>query len=88
MANNKSQIKRIRQDHKRHERNKSVRSEVKTRSKAALAAAGTDEAEALLQQAITTIDKAASKGVLHKNTAARRKSRLTRAMARAEAEVD
>ena len=76
MANIKSQIKRNRQNEKRRLRNRSVRSELRTHQKAAEAAAGTgDEAEAL-QVAIKKIDKAASKGVLHKNTAARRKSRL------------
>ncbi|MGI9612648.1 MAG: 30S ribosomal protein S20, partial [Acidimicrobiales bacterium] len=76
VANIKSQIKRNRQNEKRRLRNRSVRSELRTQQKAAEAAAGTDgEAEAL-QIAIKKIDKAASKGVLHKNTAARRKSRL------------
>jgi small subunit ribosomal protein S20 len=81
VANIKSQIKRIRQNNKRQERNKQVRSEVKTRVKTALA----DPADtAALTIAIKRIDKAAAKGVIHKNTAARRKSRLAKAMARAE----
>ena len=76
MANIKSQIKRNRQNEKRRLRNRAVRSEVRTLQRGAEEAAGTDgEAEAL-RQAIKRIDKAAAKGVLHKNTAARRKSRL------------
>ena len=77
MANIKSQIKRNRQNEKRRLRNRAVRSELRTREKAAIAAAGTDgEAEAL-RQTIKRIDKAASAGVIHKNTAARKKSRLS-----------
>jgi len=77
VANIKSQIKRNRQNEKRRLRNKAVRSELRTREKAAMAAAGGDgEAEAL-RLTIKRIDKAAAKGVIHKNTAARKKSRLT-----------
>ena len=77
MANIKSQIKRNKQNEKARERNKAVRSEIKTRTKHAEAAveAGED-AEALTREAVKRIDQAAAKGVLHKNTAARRKSRL------------
>ncbi len=81
MANIKSQIKRNRQTVKRSERNKAIRSELKTRTKAALTAAESGDAaaaSAALQLAQKRIDSAASKGVLHKNTAARRKARLTR----------
>ena len=78
MANIKSQIKRNRQNTKRAERNKSVRSELKTRTKAAVAAieAGDDDAAAKTRAAVKRIDSAAAKGVIHKNAAARRKSRL------------
>ncbi|MBT8241167.1 MAG: 30S ribosomal protein S20, partial [Acidimicrobiia bacterium] len=55
---------------------RAVRAELKTREKAAEAAAGSDQQEDLLRIAIKRIDKAEQKGVLHKNTAARRKSRL------------
>lgn len=77
MANIKSQMKRNRQNEVRRQRNKGVRSEMRTRSKAAIAAAesGEDSTEAL-RMAIKRIDKAAQKGVIHKNTAARKKSRL------------
>ncbi len=80
MANIKSQIKRNRQNEKRRLRNRTVRSEVSTRAKAALAAVDGDEAASAeaLRTAVKRIDKAASKGVLHRNTAARRKSRLMR----------
>ncbi|HET6954180.1 MAG TPA: 30S ribosomal protein S20 [Acidimicrobiales bacterium] len=78
MANIKSQIKRNRQNLVRQERNKAVRSELKTRTKAAVAAAetGADDAEERLRLAVKRIDMAAARGVIHKNQAARRKSRL------------
>ena len=78
MANIKSQIKRNRQNEKRRLRNRQVRSEMSTRIKAAVAAAdeNTDDVDELVEAAIKRIDKAAQKGVLHKNTAARKKSRL------------
>ena len=76
MANIKSQKKRILTDAKRAERNKSVRAEVKTRVKAAQAAAGTDGGTDALRLAIKRIEKAAQKGVMHKNEANRKKSRL------------
>jgi small subunit ribosomal protein S20 len=71
MANIRSQIKRNRQNEKRRVRNKAVRSELRTRVKAAEAGG-----EAEVQAAMKTIDKAAAKGVIHKNEASRRKSRL------------
>ena len=80
MANIKSQIKRNRQTLKRTERNKAVRSELKTRTKRAVTAveAGADDAEALTRAAQKRIDSAAAKGVIHKNAAARRASRLAK----------
>ena len=80
MANIKSQIKRNRQTIKRTERNKAVRSELKTRTKSATTAAaeGADNAEELAREAQKRIDMAARKGVIHKNAAARRKSRLAK----------
>ena len=81
MANIQSQIKRNRQNEKRHERNTAIRSELKTRSRNAIAAAETGDAvqaEELLRVAQQRFDVAVSKGVLTKNTAGRRKSRLTR----------
>ncbi|MDD9371984.1 MAG: 30S ribosomal protein S20 [Acidimicrobiales bacterium] len=78
MANIKSQIKRNKQNLVRHERNKAVRSELKSRTKSAVTAAesGADDSAERLRLAIKRIDKAAAKGVIHKNAAARRKSRL------------
>ena len=77
MANIKSQIKRNRQNERRRLRNKAVRTELKTRTRNAMEAAesGEDLAEAAAA-AMKRIDKAADQGVLHPNTAARRKSRL------------
>jgi small subunit ribosomal protein S20 len=89
MANIKSQIKRNRQNEVRRERNKSVRSELRTRTKGALAAieTGAEDTEAKLKAAVRRIDKAAAKGIIHANQAARRKSRLMRhAGAASEAE--
>ena len=80
MANIKSQKKRILTNAKRQERNKAVRAEVKTRVKAATAAAGTDDAAEATRIAVKRIDKAAQKGVMHKNAAARKKSRLMKQM--------
>jgi small subunit ribosomal protein S20 len=83
VANIKSQIKRDRQNKIRYERNKAVRSEVKTRSKGALRAAEYGEEDALerLRMAVKRIDKAAAKGIIHPNQAARRKGRLMKHVA-------
>ena len=81
MANIKSQKKRNRQTIVRHERNKSIRSELKTRVRNAVEAAEAGDregAEAALVLAQKRIDTAATKGVIHANTAARRKSRLVK----------
>jgi small subunit ribosomal protein S20 len=89
VANIKSQIKRNRQNEKRRLRNKSVRAEVRTRSKSAVAAAeaGSEDSVELLRLAVKRIDKAAAQGVIHKNTAANHKSRLVRRVAAIEAEA-
>lgn len=76
MANIKSQKKRNITNEKARVANKAVRSELKTRTKAAVTAAGTDGAPDALKAAVKKLDKAATKGVIHKNAAARRKSRL------------
>jgi small subunit ribosomal protein S20 len=88
MANIKSQIKRNRTNEAARERNKAVRSEVKTRVKHAERAAteGAEDAAELTKQAIRSIDRAARKGVFHRNAAARRKSRLMRQLADTPAE--
>jgi small subunit ribosomal protein S20 len=83
VANIKSQIKRNRQNEKRRVRNKGVRSEVRTRTKTAVDAAvsGAEHQDEALRLAMKRIDKAASHGVIHKNQAANRKSRLMRRVA-------
>lgn len=80
MANIKSAIKRNRQNEKRRQRNQAVSSQMKTFTKRALAAAGTDEEAESMRIAVKHIDKAASKGIIHKNAAARKKSRLAAAV--------
>ena len=89
MANIASQIKRNRQNERRRLRNKSVRSELRTRTKNAVLAAEQDAEERVdaLRQAVKRIDKAAAKGVIHKNQAANRKSRLMRRIAAIESEL-
>jgi small subunit ribosomal protein S20 len=84
VANIKSQIKRNRQNEVRRVRNKAVRSALKTSAKKVEGAVtdGDAAAESLVRAASRDLDKAASKGVLHKRAAARKKSRLARAAAR------
>ena len=81
MANIKSQIKRNKQNIVDRDRNKAVKSELRTRTKNAVAAVGTENEETALRAAIKRIDKAASKGVIHKNQAANKKSGLMRRIA-------
>ena len=80
MANIRSQIKRNRQNERRRLRNKSVRSEIRTRTKTAVTAStpGPRTPPSALRAAVRRIDKAAAQGVIHKNQAANRKSRLMR----------
>jgi len=77
VANIKSQKKRNITNAKAHERNKSVRSELKRRIKTATQSGEDDDVRA----AIKRIDSAVSKGVIHKNAAARKKSRLMKKVA-------
>ncbi|THG28758.1 30S ribosomal protein S20 [Naasia lichenicola] len=84
MANIKSQIKRIGTNEKAHERNKAVKSQLKTAIRAtrtAVAAGDKDKAVTALSTASKRLDKAASKGVIHKNQAANRKSALAKSVA-------
>lgn len=76
MANIKSQKKRILTNAKAAERNKAVRSELKSRTKAAVNTIGEEGNDEQVTAAIKKIDMAAQKGVIHKNAAARQKSRL------------
>jgi small subunit ribosomal protein S20 len=81
VANIKSQIKRNRQNEAAHERNKSVRSALKTavrRFHEAVAAGDIEKAKALATEAGRKLDKAATKGVIHKNQAANRKSAVAK----------
>jgi small subunit ribosomal protein S20 len=89
VANIKSQIKRNRQNEKRRIANKTVRSELRTRTKSAVSAAetGAENAAEAERLAYKRIDKAAQKGVIHKNAAARRKSRLAKRLAAASADA-
>jgi|GEM_PF-365379 len=84
VANIKSQIKRNRTNEKRRLRNKAAKSEVKTRIKAALRAAeaGEEKAPELLRVAVKRLDKAAQRGIIHRNQAANRKSALMAKAAR------
>jgi small subunit ribosomal protein S20 len=76
MANIKGQKKRNITNEKRHERNKATKAELKTRVKNVETTLGTDANDEALRLAVKRIDMAASKGVIHKNAAARKKSRL------------
>ena len=78
MANIKSQKKRNLTNARRHEKNKAVRSELKTRIKNAdrSAAEGTEDTDESVRRAVKALDMAAAKGIIHKNQAANRKSKL------------
>ena len=81
MANIKSQIKRNKQNQKRRMRNRVYRGTARTYVRKAEAAIKVGDAQASQEEvlkAIKALDKAASKGVIHKNNAARRKSRLVK----------
>ncbi len=81
MANIKSQIKRIRTNEKRRVRNQDVKSELKTlvrKTREAVDAGDQEKAEETLHIASRKLDKAVSKGVIHKNQAANRKSKLAK----------
>ena len=84
MANIKSQIKRIRTNEKRRLRNQAVKSELKTlvrKTREAVEAGDKEAALEALRVASRKLDKAVSKGVIHKNQAANRKSKLARRVA-------
>ncbi|MCX5774322.1 MAG: 30S ribosomal protein S20 [Fusobacteria bacterium] len=88
MAHSKSAKKRIRTNEKSKDRNKSIKSRVKTFIKsyeAKLIAGNAEEAKASLEAACREIDKSVSKGITHRNTAARKKSRLTVSFNKAQA---
>ena len=81
MANIKSQIKRNRQNEAAHERNKAVKSALKSairKFREAAAAGDVEKAQELAKAANKKLDKAASKGVIHKNQAANKKSAISK----------
>ena len=85
MANIKSQIKRIGTNERARLRNKAVKSSLKTsirRFREAAAAGNSDEASTLLRSASRALDKAASKGVIHANQAANKKSAMAKRLAK------
>ena len=89
MANIKSQIKRNRQNQKRRARNRVYRGSARTyvkKARLAIEAGDVDAARAATIQAASALDKAAQKGVLHKNNASRRKGRLMKQLAALESE--
>ena len=84
MANIKSQIKRNKTNEKARERNKAVKSELRTlvrQTRSAIAAGDKTAAEAALKKASKKLDKAVSKGVIHSNQAANRKSAIAKQVA-------
>ncbi len=87
MANIKSAIKRNRQNHKRRLRNRVYRGQARTYirdARVSLVEENLDEAREATFRAVKALDKAAEKGVIHKNNAARRKSRLMKQLAALE----
>ncbi len=80
MANTKSALKEIRKTERRRQRNRLVRASTRTLTKNATRAIESGDANATqaLNEAISALDKAAQKGVIHKNAAARRKARLAK----------
>lgn len=87
MANTQSAIKRIRSSERRRRINQVHRSRARTyvkRAQKLIAAGQIEEGEVMVQQAASALDKAAQKGVIHKNKAARSKSRLIRQLNQAK----
>lgn len=83
MPNTKSAMKRMRQAEKRRLRNRFYRSTARTyvkRARAAIAAGDLEAAQEAIKQAVSALDRAAEKGVIHKNNASRRKSRLMKVL--------
>jgi small subunit ribosomal protein S20 len=90
LPNIKSVIKDVKKSRERHERNIAVKSRIKTFVKKAKSTIATGDADAMFKAvsaAASVSDKAAEKGIIHKNAAARRKSRLMRQANKAKAAV-
>jgi small subunit ribosomal protein S20 len=87
LANIKSAIKRARQEKKRHAANRAIKARMRTSVRGAnnmIASQELGEAQEAVKAAISEIDKAAQKGIIHANQAARRKSRLMKRLNRAQ----
>lgn len=87
MAHTKSAIKNIRSSERKRRRNRTVRSATRTQIKKArqlIEAGEVESAAEATQQAVILLDKAAEKGIIHRRNAARRKSRLMRALQQAQ----
>ncbi len=87
MPNSRSAAKRLRQSEKRNDRNKSIKSAVKTQIKKVLAAAesgNVETAETEFRAAAKKLDRAGANNIIHKNAAARQKSRLQKAIKKAK----
>jgi small subunit ribosomal protein S20 len=90
LANTQSAIKRIRRSERRRKINQVHRSRARTyvkRARALIAAGQIEEAEAVALQAVRSLDKAAERGIIHKNKAARSKSRLMKRLNQAKEAV-
>jgi small subunit ribosomal protein S20 len=89
MANHKSALKRIRQNEKRRQHNRIFRTRARTlvkKARVAIAGGELEAAKEATRVAIRDLDMAASRGTIHKNNAARRKSRLMKQLAALEAQ--
>lgn len=78
MPQHKSSIKRVRQDKKKRLHNRTLRSKMRTLYKRVLRAETKEEGESALKEAVSYIDRMAVKGIVHKNNAANKKSRLVK----------
>ena len=87
MTHSKQAAKRVRQNNRARVQNRAVRSGVKSAVRSTLAADTPEKRASLLRDAMKKADKAAKHGVIHKNQAARRKSRLMRALNKLAASV-
>jgi small subunit ribosomal protein S20 len=90
LANTKSAIKRIKQNHKRRLRNRLFASTARTsvrNARSTIESGNPEDAHTATLAAISALDKAAEKGIIHKNNAARRKGRLMRRLAQMEKPV-
>lgn len=91
MANTRSALKRIRQNEKRRLRNRNFAGRARTfvkKARLAIQEGQLEEAREATMAAVRALDKAAGKGILHKNNAARRKSRLMKQLAALEMQSD